>query len=150
MRSTLEKVIILKGASLFAGTPDEVLAAVASQMREISVAAGETIIRKGEPGDSMYIIVRGRMRIHDGDHVLTYLGQDEVVGEMALLDPEPRAASVTAEEDTELLRLDQEPFNELIEDRIEVTRAIMRILTRRVRALDRETVELQARIAERR
>lgn len=146
MRSTLEKVIILKGTSLFAGTPDEVLAAVASQMREVTAAAGETIIHKGETGDSMYIIVRGRMRIHDGDHTLTYLGPDEVVGEMALLDPEPRAASVTAEEDTELLRLDQEPFNELIEDRIEVTRAIMRILTRRVRALDRETVQLQAQI----
>ena len=149
MRSTLEKVIILKGTSLFSGTPDEVLAAVAGQMRDVTAAAGETVIRKGEPGDSMYIIVRGRVRIHDGDHTLTYLGADEVVGEMALLDPEPRAASVTAEEETELLRLDQEPFGELIEDRVEVTRAIMRVLTRRVRALDRETVELQARLAER-
>ncbi|MFN8470906.1 MAG: cyclic nucleotide-binding domain-containing protein [Anaerolineae bacterium] len=147
MRSTLEKVIILKSTSLFAGTPDEVLAAVARQMRDVSAAAGETIIHKGEPGDSMYIIVQGMVRIHDGDHVLTHLGQGEVVGEMALLDPEPRAASVTAEEESDLLRLDQEPFSELIEDRIEVTRAIMRILTRRVRALDREAVQLQAQLA---
>jgi CRP-like cAMP-binding protein len=64
------------------------------------------------------------------------LGEKEMFGEMALLDTEPRSASVTAEEKTYLLRLEQEAFYELMADRPEIAKGIIRELTQRVRELN--------------
>jgi CRP-like cAMP-binding protein len=67
---------------------------------------------------------------------------------MALLDPEPRVALVTAVEDTQLLRLDQEPFYELIDDRIEVVRGIIHVLSGHLRNRVRDLNEMRSRIRE--
>ena len=146
MLSTIEKVIILKTVSIFAGTPDEILAEVASLLEEVALIEGETIFEKGDAGDSMYIIVDGQVRVHDGGRTLNYLGEGDVFGEMAVLDPEPRLASVTAVEDTRLFRLDQEPFYELMDDRIEVARGIIRVLSQHLRARVRDLNDLRTRL----
>lgn len=148
MLSTIEKVIILKTVDIFAETPDNVLAEVATLLDEVELPAGEVLFKKGDLGDSMYIVVTGKVRVHDGDRILNYRGEREVFGEMALLDPEPRIASITAEEDTHLLRLDQEPFYALMSDRIEVVRGIMRVITANLRARVQDVAELHARIRE--
>jgi CRP/FNR family cyclic AMP-dependent transcriptional regulator len=70
-----------------------------------------------------------------------------VFGEMALLDAEPRIASVTAVEPARLLRLDQGPFYELIVDRPEVAIGLIRVLTGRLRATVRDLTELNAMMA---
>jgi ATP:ADP antiporter, AAA family len=133
MLSSLERVVILKTVPIFEGTPDAVLADVGDALDEFDVAAGETIIRQGDEGDSMYVVVDGRVRVHDGDRTLDELGEREVFGEMALLDPEPRVASVSALEPTRLLRLPHGPFHELLHERPEIAIAIMRVLTQRLR-----------------
>jgi sigma-B regulation protein RsbU (phosphoserine phosphatase) len=133
MLSTTEKVAILKSVSLFAEASDEILAEVTSLAEEVAVNAGETIIQRGDVGTSMYIIASGRVRVHDGERTLNYLRQHDMFGEMALLDSEARVASVTAIEDTRLLRLDQEPIYELMRERIEVTRGIIKVLSRHLR-----------------
>ena len=114
MLSTIEKIIALKTVDTFAGAPDNVLANVAALLQEVELAVGETIIEKGDPGDCMYIIVSGKVQVHNGDHTLNHLTESDVFGEMAVLDPEPRVASVSAVEQTLLLRLDQESFYELM------------------------------------
>jgi uncharacterized protein len=128
-----ERMAILRAVSLFSQTPDEVLAEVASLLSTVELPGGETIFEKGDPGDGMYIIVHGRMRMHDGEMVLNHLGPADVFGEMALLDDEPRVASATAIEDTQLLRLGQQPFYELMAHRVEVARGVIRVLNRRLR-----------------
>jgi HEAT repeat protein/ATP/ADP translocase len=148
MFSTLERVLILKSVHIFADTPDDILAGVATILEEVDVPAGETIFQEGELGSSMYLIARGSVRVHDGTHTLNNLGERDVFGEMALLDPEPRVASVTALEDTLLFRLDQEPFYELMADRVEVVRGIFRVLTSYVRARVHDVAMLQSRVAE--
>jgi hypothetical protein len=95
MLSTIEKVIALKGASIFAETPGESLVELATQVDEIAVSGGDTIINKGDLGDCMYVIVVGEVRVHDGERTLNHLGEGDVFGEMAVLDAEPRVASVT-------------------------------------------------------
>jgi HEAT repeat protein len=135
MLTTIEKVIILKTVNIFEGTPDAVLSDVASLLEEIEVEPDQAIITKGEIGASLYIIVHGRVRVHDGETTLNYLGARDVFGEMALLDPQPRMASVTTVEETLLFRLAQEPFYDLMENRIEVARGIIQVLCRRLRAL---------------
>jgi CRP-like cAMP-binding protein len=146
MLSTIEKVIILKTVGIFAETPDEILAEVATLLEEVELGIGETIFEKGDLGDCLYIIADGEVRVHDGERTLNHLGQGDVFGEMALLDPEPRLSSVTAVEDTRLLRLDQEPFYELMEDRVEVMRGIIHVLSRHLRARVQDLNELRARL----
>lgn len=133
MLSLIEKVIILKSVSIFAETPPSVLAEVARLLEEVELAGGQCLFTKGEPGRSLYLIVQGRVRVHDGDHTVNTLGPRTIVGEMAVLDLEPRLASVTALEDTLLLRLDQEALYELMSDRVEVARGIIRVLSSRLR-----------------
>jgi hypothetical protein len=138
MLSTIEKVIALKKVSIFAETPDETLAAVAALLEEISASAGETVVEKGDLGTCLYIVVEGEFRVHDGDYTLNQLREGDVFGEMAIFDAEPRSAWVTATADARLLRLDQEPVYELMEDRSEVARGVIQVLSRRLRAREQD------------
>jgi CRP-like cAMP-binding protein len=118
---------------MFARTSEEVLADIAAILEEMEVKAGETIFEKGEVGDSLYIIVEGLVRVFDGDHTITRLGERDIFGELALLDPEPRVASIAALEDTRLFRLDREAFSELMAGNIEIVRGVLSVLCERLR-----------------
>jgi AAA family ATP:ADP antiporter len=146
MDPIIERVITLKATGVFSGIPDRVLAEVAGLCEEMQVDAGATIFQKGEIGKSLYVIAAGRVRVHDEDQTLEYLEQGQVFGEMALFDPEPRSASITAVEETQLLRLDQEPFFELVADQSEVARGIIKMLTRRLRARMHDLNELRSQV----
>jgi HEAT repeat protein len=144
--STIQKVMILKRVNIFSATPDDVLADIAALLQESATAPGETIIREAEPGDSMYLIAAGKVRVHNGDQTLNMLGDSDVFGEMAFLDPQPRMASVTAVEPTQLFRLEQEPFFQLITERGEVARGIVRVLAGHLRARVRDLADLNQRV----
>ncbi len=130
---TIEKVLVLKSISIFSETDEDVLVEVASIIEEEEVKGGENIFHKGDVGTCMYIIYKGKVRIHDGDHTFVVFNDRDFFGELSLLDPEPRSASVTAIDDTLLLKIDQETFYEIMSDRIEVVRGILKILCRRLR-----------------
>ena len=146
MLSTIEKVLILKTVDLFSSTPDEILAEVATLLEEVELLAGDSAFEKGDPGDCMYIIVSGKVKAHDGDHIFNTLQDGDVFGEMAVLDPEPRVASITTLEDTNLLRLDQEPFYELMEDRIEIARGVIHVLSGHLRNRVGDVAELKEQL----
>lgn len=133
MLLTIERVAIMKSVEMFAETPDSVLASVARIVEEIELRAGQSLFQEGDPGDCLYIVVEGELRVHSQDRTLTRLGMGKVVGELALLDPEPRSASVNALTDTLLFRIDKDPFDEVMADRPEIARGIIRTLTRRIR-----------------
>ena len=143
MLSTLERVIILKGASIFGAIPDDLLATVAATVEEVPLRAGDRVFAKGDLGQEMYIIVAGRVRVHDGERTLNQLGAYEVFGEMALLDAEPRSASVTASEETLLLRLRQEEFFVLLEDHGAIARGVILVLSQRLRDRSAELAQLR-------
>jgi hypothetical protein len=130
MLSLVEKVLILKSAPLFAETPDNVLADVADLVDEVSFEKDETIFDKGDRGDSLFIIVGGSVKVWDGSRLLNELSDGEVFGELALLDPAPRLATIKAVEPTSLLRLDAANFREVLDARPEVSAAIIRVITR--------------------
>lgn len=138
---TIEKVICLKAVPMFAEASEEILADVAAILEEREARAGEVILEKGEAGDSMYVIVHGQVRVYDGDRTITLLGEHDIFGELALLDPEPRVASVAAVTDTRLFRLDREGFAELMAGNIEIVRGVLHVLCERLRrqaAVDRK------------
>ncbi len=135
MLSLVEKVLALKSAALFRETPDNVLADVAERVQEVAFDKGQTIFHKGDPGDSLYIIVSGKVRVRDGSRLLNELSDGAIFGELALLDPEPRSATVSAVEPTHLLQLDAAHFHLVLAERPEVATAIIHVLTSYIRRL---------------
>ena len=136
MIPTLERVLFLKSANLFAGLSGEELAPVAAIAVEEQREAGEDILREGELGDALYLVVEGHVRIHRGGQTLAQLGERESFGEMAVLDPAPRSATVTAETPVTLLKLSELEFRELLEEKHQLALGIIQVLTRRLRDAD--------------
>lgn len=132
---TLEKMLVLKTIPFFKSIPDDILLLVAGVLREKTVAAGELILQKGDLGNTMYIIVTGKVKVHDGDKTLAVLGEREVVGELAALSSEERIASVSAMEDTLLLNITQPALYDLMELHVGLAKEIINVLCQRVRTI---------------
>jgi CRP/FNR family transcriptional regulator, cyclic AMP receptor protein len=139
---TIEKVLILKGTALFSETPEPDLVDTAYYLEEVHVEKDALIFDKGEIGNCMYIIHKGVVRIHDGSHVLAQLKESDFFGELSLLDAEHRSASASAETDCILLRLGQEAFYEVLSNNLNVLKAILRTLSRRIRETDAKSSEM--------
>ena len=130
----IEKVLLLKSLDIFKDTPETILAELAPLMQEAEVEEDTVLFREGDVGDCMYIIYRGEVRIHKGNHTLAILKEKEVFGELSLLDTESRSATATTFTDCLLSRIDQEPFYELMEERPEIAKGFIKILCKRLRA----------------
>jgi len=131
--TTVEKVALLKGVALFAAVPADELAAIARIAEELRVDAGECVIREGELGDALYFVVDGRATVRRGGRHLAELAQRDVFGELALLDPGPRSATVDAASDLQLLRISRDDFVEILTSRPEVPLGVIKMLARRMR-----------------
>ena len=132
MLLTIEKVAILKSADIFAQAPDHVLASVAAIVEEIDVDAGTTFISQDALEEFMYIVVEGRVRIHQGDKTIRIMETGGVVGEVEVLNPGPRQASATALQDTQLFRIEKDAFDEVMADRPEIAQSVIRMLCQRL------------------
>jgi len=138
----IEKVIVLKSLSIFADTPETILAEIAHLVEEVELAKDMTIFKEGEIGNCMYVIFRGSVRIHKGDRTLVVFNEKEFFGELSLLDPETRSATASTVTDCFLLKIDQEPMYDLFESRPEVVRGVMQILCRRIRMMNQKFLEM--------
>ena len=136
MYSTLEKTIILKSVDLFKSIPAENLSRVAQITEEVRCEKDDPIIEEGEFGDSLFIVVSGNVKIHKGDTEITRMGEGSCIGDMALLDGEPRSADVTAVEETTLFKIEQEGFYEVMGSHGDIMEAIIKNLSGRVRNMN--------------
>lgn len=132
--SVVERVAALHRVELFAAIPGRVLAAVATAAGERRLEPGEGLMEEGAVEAHLYAIVTGRVRVHRGDRTLVELGPGATVGELAVLVPAPRAASVTAIEPTVALRVDQAVLDELLIDWPELAHGVIAELVSRLRA----------------
>jgi len=94
--STVEKVLFLKGVDLFRGIPGEELSHIAQITDEVEYSPAQEVFKEGDQGDAMYLIVDGKVKVHSGEQIFAELGMKQCFGEMAILDAEPRSASITA------------------------------------------------------
>lgn len=129
----IDRLSVLRSVSIFAGAPEDLMAAISAVLKEVAFPAGARIFSKGDLGDCLYIVAEGQVRVHDGARTLNSLQRGEVFGEMSALDPEVRSASVTALADTRLLRLDRGPLYQVMAQRSEVTQGIVHVLAQRLR-----------------
>jgi CRP-like cAMP-binding protein len=137
----IEKVLLLKSISLFEETPETVLAELAEILEEEEFEKSKSIFSAGDDAHCMYIIFKGEVRIHKGEHTFAVLKENEFFGELSLLDTETRSASATTNTETLLLKIDQEPFYELMESRIEVAKGIIKTLCRRLKAQNEKAIQ---------
>jgi CRP-like cAMP-binding protein len=142
------RVKALRSVGFFAGAREDALPIVAEALESLRLEADQLLFAKGDPGDCMFIITSGRLRVHDGPLTFNYLGPGDVVGEMAVLDAEPRSASVTAVEPTDLLHLRQETLYSLLENHSSVARGIMQVLSKHLRSRVRDITEDYAYISQ--
>lgn len=138
----IEKVLALKSTDIFRDIPENDLIDTASIIAEIAMEKDQHIFLKGDTGDSMYIIHSGSVRVHDGGHTLAVLGENDVFGELSLLDAETRSASVSCAADGLLLRISQDPFYEILGENTEVLKGILKTICRRIRKLDEQATSL--------
>jgi CRP-like cAMP-binding protein len=122
---TIERVAVLHRVGLFRAIPGHELVPVARLVEEVRIASGVTFIERGAVEDWLFVIASGAVRVHIGERTLREIGPGGVVGDLAVLAPAPRSASVTATEPSLLLRLRRKPFEELLEDRPEIARAVI-------------------------
>jgi len=133
MYSTLEKALILKSIDLFETIPSEELIRVAQIANEEQFETDSLLFEEGDYGDSMYIVANGKVRVHKGKRTIVELEKGACVGEMALLDQEPRSADVTVNADTTLLKITQDGFYELMGSNMEIMHGIVKLITNRLR-----------------
>jgi CRP-like cAMP-binding protein len=133
----------LRPVSIFRGLSKQALFSVARKATEITYPAGTTVVSEGDPGDSMGVIIAGAVDVCKGDHVVAKLAVGEYFGELALIDGEPRTATVVATEDLTLLTVTAEDFDALLTDPY-FARAVMRNLAQRFREV--QDASLAARI----
>jgi MFS family permease len=101
---------LLRGIPFFAPLPAPAMERVMRDVFTTEAAAGDRLIREGEPGDLFYVIVEGSVEITRGGEHVSEQGPGAYVGEIALLRDVPRTASVTAKTPLRLLALEREPF----------------------------------------
>ncbi|QJX48708.1 cyclic nucleotide-binding domain-containing protein [Hymenobacter taeanensis] len=131
--SATERVALLKNTALFAETPENVLSSIVPIMKEVAFQEGEQIFAKGDLGTSLFIVQEGEVHIFSGTQQLATFRPGDFFGELALLDAEPRSASAVAHGAVVTFRLDQEDFYDVMEERGEVLRNILRVLCQRLR-----------------
>jgi len=133
MRSTLEKVLLLKAAVIFRDLLAEDLAPLARVAEEEAYGQGTRVFQEGELGDTLYVILSGRVRILRAGRELAVLGPGEAFGEMAVLDAAPRSATAETLEPSELLVIGSEEFYEVLREQAELAEALIKMLSARLR-----------------
>lgn len=139
----IEKVLLLRGSEIFRQTPEHELVELAGLLEEVYLEPEVNLFSKGDPGNCMYFIHKGKIRVHDAGFTLAVLEENDFVGELSILDAESRSACATTTEESVLLKLEQEPFYEIMMNNAEVLKGILKTLCRRLRIMDAKSVTTQ-------
>jgi CRP/FNR family transcriptional regulator, cyclic AMP receptor protein len=102
----------------------------------IAVAAGDYIFRAGEPARVMYLIIEGEVDLMLGDTVVETAKEGAFIGEMALIDDEPRSASARALGECRVFPIDEARFQSLVQETPFFALQVMKALARRLRRMD--------------
>jgi len=135
-----ERMRFLRSVPLFSDLSGDDLRMVAEILETVNHGANEAVFHKGDPGEDLYVVLRGRIAIRDGSTQLAVLRERDFFGELAVLDREPRSADAICLEDTELLRLRSPDLGELMARRPQVQEQIMLALVKKLRELNRRAV----------
>lgn len=151
--SISDKILHLKTIQIFEGLRVGDLAAIAAISRESQVKQGELVIREGDPGNTMYLVLDGEVAVvknfmNGGDEAdgleLARIAAGDYFGEMALFEDAPRSASIKAVKDSHFLTLDKHEFSEIVREYPQIALHICMAFGRRIRELHQKIKSLEA------
>jgi CRP-like cAMP-binding protein len=132
--------VLLKSILIFKALSDEAIEQVADGLKTRTLQTGEVLFNLGDPGDEMIIVEQGKIAIYMPDDGQPQAGQalrifqpGDILGEMALIDHQPRSASARAETDSVIATLDIKTFKRLLEEHPDVAMGVMSGLSNRIR-----------------
>jgi len=134
MTELIDRVLALRAVDIFAGLPIEIATELAERATERTVAEGESILVAGSVGRELYAVIEGSADVMNDGGVAAQLEAGTIVGELALLDPAPRNATVTATSPCRVLVIERDTLLDLAEQRPQVMVEIARVLAGRLRA----------------
>jgi len=145
MRNRDEKIELLRQLPPFTGATARELRALASATEVCDVEAGRHLCRAGRRAVEAYVVVRGMVDVVIEGATVATLRRGQLVGEMGIIDGQPRSADVVAASDVTVLAIAAPALRALIEDSHVVRRALLSQLADRVRSLDLELAVVASR-----
>lgn len=135
MLSTIERMLFLRNVSFFENLRLDQLRTLARICDELAVNQGDYILHKGEAGDSLFVVVEGRIKIVDpgSENVLAVLSSGEVLGEISLFDGGVRSADAVAETTTLLLVVNRDALDDALADDPGIALDMLRVMALRIR-----------------
>ena len=137
MLSTLEKILYLRQIDLFAECNAQELAAIAQKTVEKGYSKGDIIFRQGDPGDALYLVLGGNVRVirEDGKkrETVAILEELSCFGEMAILGDNVRTATIEATDPLTVLKINSDDFKEMIITKPDMAFPIFKILVKRLK-----------------
>jgi CRP/FNR family cyclic AMP-dependent transcriptional regulator len=129
---------ILARAGLFQGVQPDAVSALTKQLQPVDFPRGHTLFAQGEPGDRLYIILSGKVKIgqrspEGRENLLTIMGPSDMFGDLSIFDPGPRTSSATTITEVCAVSIDRDALRAWIADRPEVAERLLRVLARRLR-----------------
>ncbi len=138
---------VLARSGLFQGVAPDAAEDAAMAFESVEYARGSTIFNESEPGESLYIVLAGKVKIGrkaaDGrENMLAVMGPSDQFGELSLFDPGPRTATATALTDVRLARMHKTALRPWISEHPEIAEQLLRVLARRLRRTNNIVADL--------
>jgi CRP/FNR family transcriptional regulator, cyclic AMP receptor protein len=138
---------ILARAGLFQGVERSAVGALTKQLQPVDFPPGHVIFAEGEPGDLLYILITGKVKIgrcsHDGrENLLTIMGPSDMFGELSIFDPGPRTSSATTVTEVRAASMDRDALRAWITECPENAERLLRVLARRLRRTNSNLTDL--------
>ena len=129
---------VLARCGLFQGVDADAAETLAKELEYVEVRKGDIVFTEGEPGDSLYIVMSGKIKVgrraSDGrQNLIAVMGPSDMVGELSLFDPGPRTATATAVTDSRVARLRKSALRPWLNNRPEIAEQLLRVLAPRLR-----------------
>src|SRR5215208_4359362 len=139
--SSSRVIELLRSMDLFGDLAEDELSKIARVLKEHKFDENDVIFNQGEPGDALYVVLQGRVRIATSDNfgrerVLAFYGPGEFFGDIAVLTGAPRSATATASTDVRLLQLRKDDFDVLVSSNVGIMRGMLRIMVERQTAMN--------------
>ncbi|MGH2357739.1 MAG: Crp/Fnr family transcriptional regulator [Candidatus Limnocylindria bacterium] len=132
------KIAFLRGVPLFAGLDTHQLERLGMLADEVDLPEGRVLMREGEIGNEMMVLVDGTVRVERDGRLIAERGSGETMGELSLIDHGQRTATVTLTAPSRLLVVGHREFHTLMDEFPEVKMRVLESLARRLRTLDTE------------
>jgi len=144
-RASMDKV--LARAGMFQGVEPRAVSELTAELRPVDLPSGHTVFAEGEPGDRLYIVISGKVKIGrrspDGrDNLLTIMGPSDMFGELSIFDPGPRTSSATTITEVRAVSMNRETVRAWMADRPEIAEKMLRVLARRLRRTNHNLADL--------